>query len=992
MHLINKMNNFDKFFSHINFSGGVMVRKSYMKEILAFIFIFSMSLSAQSYVGPVQGSVATGYVVNTNSFAKTSTVNEPKERYTRNKEPMSYDYEHVDFGVEPLRWEDIYQTDESTLGTEVNDSLSSIILKGFDGIPMGNSIPPDPYIAAGPNHIMLTVNTSFAIYDKLGNHLKTIPASNWYNSTGIAANSPFDPKVLYDHYAERWIMVWLNTDDASQTSYFLVSISDDSDPIGVWHNWALPSHMNGGVAVNNWGDYQGVGFDSSAIYITSNQFTFAPYSFQYPKLRIVPKAALLAQTPGAVSWFDMYNIRVPSTNGQVFTLRPTITYGTTTDYPLVYAPQGGNFMTVYKISNPTTTPVLTGSNIVVTPYNSAPQANQLGGSTPLIESGGGALKFEPIYRDGFIYVIHSIANPQSFSSASMHYLKFDAANYTKEEEIIFGAPNYWYIYPAIAVDKNQNVAISFSRSSLTEYVGAYYTIKKSSSPSTLAPTRLLQSGKSNYNITFGGARNRWGDYNGIWLDPTNEETFWIYAEYAAPSNRWGTWVSEVRVAPYTGPNIYTNTATVQFDPIELGFESEPQTIFIQNFGTENLVISNIPQTKNDFKRITNLTFPITLAPYEYLTFDITHEPTSIAIVVDTFSVVSNDPNFSGIIVKARGFEINTALGNTIYSATGNGNVHTLNSTTGIGTLLGNSNYNALTSMAVNPKTSIMYGIRNEAGSTLIVRVNSLEGDAYLFDEIPLTNVAGASFDTTGMMYIALRTGYLYRYDVETKELTYLDSVKSALNTIAFNPKTNELWGGGYKAIGTGKDKIIKINLTNGDTTLIGLTGFGVLTNDLEFDAAGNLYGIKGGSTQISDLFSINIETGSGTLIGATGIQNLTSMAINFGIATSVKNNNKIVPTQFALSQNYPNPFNPSTIIEYALPIEASIKLSIYNILGEEVKRLFSGTQIAGNYKISWNGDDNFGYKLSSGIYFYELRGNDNTGKEFSLLKKMILMK
>jgi hypothetical protein len=963
-----------------------------MQIILVFLFLFSVSLTAQSYVGPVQGSVTTGYVVNTSSFGKTSTVNEPKERYTRNKEPMSYGYDHIDFGVEPLRWQDIYQTDESTLGKEQNDSLSSIMLRSFDGIPMGNSIPPDPYIAAGPNHIMLTVNTSFAIYDKQGNHLKTIAASNWYNSTGIAANSPFDPKVVYDHYANRWIMVWLNTDDASQTAYFLVSVSDDSDPMGVWHNWALPSHLNGSVAVNNWGDYQGVGFDSSAIYITSNQFTFAPYSFQYPKLRIVPKAALLAATPGSVSWFDMYNIRVPVTNGQVFTLRPTITYGTTTDYPLVYAPQGGNFMTVYKISNAATNPALTGVNIPVTPYNSAPQANQLGGSTPLLESGGGALKFEPIYRDGSVYIIHSIANPQAFASASLHYLKLNVVNNTKEEEIIFGAPNYWYIYPAIAVDKNHNVALSFSRSSLTEYVGAYYTIKKHSNPSTLAPTRVLQTGKSNYNVTFGGTRNRWGDYNGIWLDPSNEESFWMYAEYAAPANRWGTWVAEVRVAPYSGPSVYTNTGIVQFNPIELGFESDPQTVFIQNFGTENLIISNIPENKNDFKRITSLTFPITLAPYEYITFDVTHEPTTAAIVTDTFSIASNDPSFSGIVVKGRGFQINPALGNTIYSSTGTGNVLTLNQVTGIGTEIGNSNYSSLTTIAVNPKTSLMFGIRNEANSARIVRINSLEGDAYTFDEIPFTNVTGASFDTTGMLFIALRTGFLYRYDVETKELTYHDSVKSALSTIAFNPKTNELWGGGYRAVGVGRDKIIKINLSNGDTTLVGITGFGVLNNDLEFDAAGNLYGIKGGSTQINDLFSVNLETGAGTLIGASGIQNLTSIAINSGIATSIKNNNKLVPTEFALSQNYPNPFNPSTIIEYALPIEASVKLSIYNILGEEVKRLFNGNQIAGNYKVSWNGDDNFGYKLSSGIYFYELRGNDNNGKEFSLLKKMILMK
>jgi len=969
-----------------------MVGKSYPLFLIVFFAILSNSSFAQLYSGPLQGSVATGFVVNTNNFGKSAAINEPKERYTRNKDVMTHEFEFIDFGKETLRWEDIYQVDPSTLSPEANDSLSSIMLKSFEGIPMGNSIPPDPYIAAGPNHIVLTVNTSFAIYDKQGNHIKTIPASNWYASTGIAANSPFDPKVLYDHYENRWIMVWLNTDDASKTAYFLLSISDDSDPNGVWHNWALPSHLNGTASTNTWGDYQGVGFDSSAIYITSNQFTFAPYSYQYAKIRIVPKTALLTATPGEVSWFDLYNIRVPITGAAVFTVRPTITYGTASDYYLIYAPQSGNYMSSYKIANPTTNPVMTGVNIPVTAYSSAPQANQLGGGTPLLESGGGALKFEPIYRDGFAYIIHAIANPQSPSSASLHYLKLDVINNSKDEEIIFGAPNHWYIYPAIAVDKHHNVALSFSRSSLTEYAGAYYTVKKKDITNALAPTRVLQTGKSNYNVTFGGTRNRWGDYNGIWLDPSDEESFWLYAEYAAPSNRWGTWVAQVRVAPYVGPSIYTNTETIQYVPIELGFESAPQTVFIQNFGSSDLVITDIPSSQNDFVRISSLNFPITLAPYDYFTFDVIHKPTTAALVTDTLKITSNDPNFIGIVLKGRGFEINTALGNTIYSTTGNGNFAVLNQSTGVGQLIGTTNYNAMTTIAVNPKTSVMYGIRNEANAARIVRVNALEGDAYSFDEIPFTNVTGASFDTSGTMFIALRTGLLYTYNVETKQLAYFDSVKSALSAIAFNPTNNELWGAGYRAVGAGRDRIIKIDLTNGDTTIVGITGFGVLTNDLEFDVDGNLFGVKGGATQVGDLFLVNTGTGTGALVGATGIQNLASIAINHGITVSIKEQIGVKPTEFTLKQNYPNPFNPSTVIEYALPLDASIRVSIYNILGEEVKRLFSGNQNAGSYKVTWNGDDNYGYKLSSGIYFYELRGNDNSGKEFSLLKKMILMK
>lgn len=967
-----------------------MNRKSYLKVFLV-ILLFSASMFGQLYQGPLQGSVPAGVVVNTGTFLKVSTLGEPKEHYTRNKEPLTYEYQHIDFGVEEPKWQDYYQEDLGALGLESNDSLSSIILKSFNGIPMGNSIPPDPYIAAGPNHIILTVNTSFAIFDKQGNHQKTITASSWYNTTGIAANSPFDPKVVYDHYANRWFMVWLNVDDATRTAYFLVSVSDDSDPNGKWHNWALPSHMNGSTAVNNWGDYQGVGFDASALYITSNQFTFEPYNYQYTKLRIIPKAALLAATPGAVSWFDMFNIRVPVSGFGTFTIRPTIPYGNTRDYHLVYSPSGGNYMTVYKITDPATNPVMTAVNIPTASFSSAPLANQLGGGSPLLESGGGALKFEPVVRDNFVYIIHAVANPSATQFAGLHYLKLNIETNTKVEEIFYGASNFWYIYPAITVDKNENVALSFSRSGTTEYAGAYYTVKRKAVTNAFAPTRPMQAGKGNYVVTYGGTRNRWGDYNGIWLDPVSEENFWLFAEYASGTNQWGTWVNEVRVSPYASSTLYTTTPTIEFDPVEVGFESQPKKIFVQNFGASNLVINDIPLTYKDFRRITPLTFPITLAAYESFTFDIVHKPTVPGIVTDSLAVLSNDPIFSNFKIKARGYQINSTLQNILYASTSDGKVLTVNPTTAVGAQLGNSNYASMTTMAVNPKTGVMFGIRNEATSARLVRVNAAMGDAYTYDLLPTINVTGASFDTSGTLYIALRSGVLYKYNLATKQFTYVDSAKATLSGIAFHPATNELWASGFKAIGVGKDKIFKINLANGDTTNIGVTGFAVNTTDIEFNANKRLYGIKG-TSQDNELFEINLTTGIGTSIGPIGIANVNSIAFNVSGPVSVQENQPVVPSDFSLSQNYPNPFNPSTTIEYALPIDASVRLSVYNLLGEEVNRLFDGMQKAGSYKISWNADDKFGKKLSTGVYFYEMRGNLVNGKEFSLMKKMILMK
>jgi len=94
-----------------------------------------------------------------------------------------------------------------------------------------------------------------------------------------------------------------------------------------------------------------------------------------------------------------------------------------------------------------------------------------------------------------------------------------------------------------------------------------------------------------------------------------------------------------------------------------------------------------------------------------------------------------------------------------------------------------------------------------------------------------------------------------------------------------------------------------------------------------------------------------------------------------------------LPTEIALNQNYPNPFNPSTEIEFALPGESFVNLSIFNILGQEVKSLVSETKQAGIYKVTWDGTNNEDQAVPSGTYFYRMDAGD-----FSQAMKMALLK
>jgi hypothetical protein len=103
--------------------------------------------------------------------------------------------------------------------------------------------------------------------------------------------------------------------------------------------------------------------------------------------------------------------------------------------------------------------------------------------------------------------------------------------------------------------------------------------------------------------------------------------------------------------------------------------------------------------------------------------------------------------------------------------------------------------------------------------------------------------------------------------------------------------------------------------------------------------------------------------------------------------TTIRFGNPVTPTKFTLSGNYPNPFNPTTTISYSIPQDGNVELIVYNIRGQKVKTLVTGTQPAGVYNVTWNGKDDNGKRASSGLYFYKLNSSGKTA-----VKKMLLLK
>jgi hypothetical protein len=223
-----------------------------------------------------------------------------------------------------------------------------------------------------------------------------------------------------------------------------------------------------------------------------------------------------------------------------------------------------------------------------------------------------------------------------------------------------------------------------------------------------------------------------------------------------------------------------------------------------------------------------------------------------------------------------------------------------------------------------------------------------------------------------------------------------------IDTINLGIQRGMILSSPYLIIRTGLDSV---NIQAGEThslsvyPLTALTGNNRLTiryadSDLDLGA-----GLKGKETSLK-IFHWNEGSSQWQQIGGTvdTIQNSVSSyitetgvyaAFTTELLTDVKEegHGSGIPDRFDLRQNYPNPFNPACNIEYSLPKGSHVSLSIYNILGQKVRTLVNEYQSAGYKSVRWDGKDNLGREVTSGIYFDRIKAGD-----FVQAKKMVLIR
>jgi len=150
--------------------------------------------------------------------------------------------------------------------------------------------------------------------------------------------------------------------------------------------------------------------------------------------------------------------------------------------------------------------------------------------------------------------------------------------------------------------------------------------------------------------------------------------------------------------------------------------------------------------------------------------------------------------------------------------------------------------------------------------------------------------------------------------------------------------------------------------------------------EIALDGSGNIVvtGDFGGTATFGD-----------TILTSAGSQDI--FIAKLGLVTGIEEEFAL-PQSFNLSQSYPNPFNPSTTIEFSVPVNSNVRLTIYNLLGQVVTTLVNEEISAGNYSVIWNGTNKNGFQVSSGVYLYKMKASGNNGNSYSETKKMVLLK
>lgn len=438
----------------------------------------------------------------------------------------------------------LYQVDQFQ-GASIDTSGS---LTGF------GFIPPDMGGAVANGYVAQMVNDEFAIYTPSG-ALATPAVSLDAFYAGLGVNSYTqggnpdisDPRIIYDPTSKRWYASAITVANAVNNT-ILLAVSKDSNPLDGFTGYSIASKKN------QFADFPTLGVDHGAVTISSNNFN-SKGSYTGSSVFSIPKAQLVKGVT------NLSNVKEFNSTSKIgFTPEAVTSDGSGNKTTILSNNYGASGLLVSTVSNNA------GKNAKLTLTKTI---NHFSGALTNAPTQPGGTTYDPgdnrissgSYQAGnYIYFANSVLHG---GSDQIQWGVLNASTDSLIKSGFVSLANEDLTYGSISGNAAGTFVIGFNGSGSTTNISDYGTVCSVMTGACNAPSLLYTGPASNYNVTFGGPSNRWGDYSWTAPDTSNPNNFWFFEEYPSTNGSWGTIITEVETTvPEPGSLVLLLTGVV----------------------------------------------------------------------------------------------------------------------------------------------------------------------------------------------------------------------------------------------------------------------------------------------------------------------------------------------------------------------------------------------------------------------------------------------
>ncbi|HEY6547120.1 MAG TPA: hypothetical protein VI589_04410, partial [Vicinamibacteria bacterium] len=389
------------------------------------------------------------------------------------------------------------------------------------------------------------MNSAFSIYTKFGTPLQgPIGFESFLNLPAGWAGFTFDPRLIYDHFHQKFVLLVLGKDEPNLKSYYWVAVSQGSDPTGGWwvSRFEVTATVNGALS---WLDHAGLTADNWGVYVTGNYFSFSG-AFRGSSLWSINPDIL---SGGATNGWRFLDLRWTITQ-QAFGLQPAQPHSVNADATTFFVNTFngvGSQVLLWKLSGDrTNAPSLTNVAISTANYEAiSNEVDQPGSAVDIY--GGDARVASAVYSQGRVFYVLTDDVNNNGNSAGWLTVRLNVATNTNEwQHLLWGGPGVYYFYPALTIlggdSADANLAVfgnwTDTSSSPGQFASGLYKIYDAQ-PATTGPLVSFTSGLAAYVALDGSGRNRFGSHSGAGYDWSCGHA-WGSVEAADAANTWRT--------------------------------------------------------------------------------------------------------------------------------------------------------------------------------------------------------------------------------------------------------------------------------------------------------------------------------------------------------------------------------------------------------------------------------------------------------------------